>query len=129
MQIVKAGVVYFALVFGAGFLLGPIRIFWVVPSLGAQLAELLEMPIMLVVMVVAARWTVRRFALPHTVYDRVGVGGLALALLLIAEFGLVLSLRGMTISDYFSTFDPVSGTAYFMMQGLFAMMPLFVSRR
>lgn len=29
MQILKAGVLYFGLVFGAGFVLGPIRILWV----------------------------------------------------------------------------------------------------
>jgi hypothetical protein len=34
MQILKAGVLYFALVFGAGFVLGPIRILWAVPRLG-----------------------------------------------------------------------------------------------
>jgi len=31
MQTLKAGVLYFAIVFGAGFVLGPIRILWVVP--------------------------------------------------------------------------------------------------
>lgn len=30
MQVLKAGVLYFALVFGAGFALGPVRILWVV---------------------------------------------------------------------------------------------------
>ena len=44
MQIVKAAVLYFALVFGAGFVLGPIRILWVAPRLGARVAELLEAP-------------------------------------------------------------------------------------
>ena len=29
MQILKAGTLYFALVFGAGFLLGTIRVLWV----------------------------------------------------------------------------------------------------
>ena len=33
MQMMKAGVLYFALVFGAGFVLGPIRILWAVPTL------------------------------------------------------------------------------------------------
>ena len=40
MQILKAGVLYFALVFGAGFVLGTIRILWVVPSFGTRMAEL-----------------------------------------------------------------------------------------
>ena len=46
MQILKAGVLYFALVFGAGFVLGPIRILWVVPRFGTSMAELMETPIM-----------------------------------------------------------------------------------
>jgi hypothetical protein len=41
MPIVKAGILYFALVFGAGFVLGPIRVFWVVPHLGERTAELM----------------------------------------------------------------------------------------
>ena len=129
MEILKAGVIYFALVFGAGFVLGPIRILWVVPRLGARLAELIEMPIMLVVIVVAARWVVRRFALPYILPKRLAMGCVALALLLVAEFGLVLSLRDMSIGDYFETLDPVSGTAFFVMQGLLAIVPALVIRR
>jgi hypothetical protein len=49
MQILKAGVLYFALVFGTGFVLGPIRILWVVPRFGARIAELMEAPIMIVI--------------------------------------------------------------------------------
>ena len=60
MRILKAGVLYFAIVFGAGFVLGPIRILWVVPRFGTRMAELIETPIMLVVTIIAARWVVRR---------------------------------------------------------------------
>src|SRR6266550_1863878 len=85
MQTLKAGVPYFVLVFGAGFLLGPIRVFWVVPHLGERTAELVEMPIMLGVMMVAAQWIVRRLAVPPTRSSRLGMGGVALGLLLAAE--------------------------------------------
>jgi hypothetical protein len=44
MHAMKAGVVYFALVFGAGFVLGTIRTLWVVAFFGARKAELMEMP-------------------------------------------------------------------------------------
>jgi hypothetical protein len=54
MPILKAGVLYFALVFGAGFVLGTIRTLWVVPRVGTRMAELIETPIMLVVTIVAA---------------------------------------------------------------------------
>ena len=90
MQILKAGVLYFALVFGAGFVLGPIRILWVVPRFGTRMAELMETPIMFVVVVVAARWIVRRLAVPSTPSCQLGIGCVALSLMLVAEFTLVL---------------------------------------
>lgn len=60
---VKAGVLYFAIVFAVGFVLGTIRTLWVVPRVGERKAELMEMPIMLAVTIVTARWTVLRLAL------------------------------------------------------------------
>ncbi len=53
VRIVKTALLYFALVFGAGFVLGPIRILWVVPRFGTRMAELMEAPIMLVVSILA----------------------------------------------------------------------------
>ena len=76
MQILNAGILYFALVFGAGFVLGSTRVFWVVPHLGERIAELVEMPIMRGVMMVAARWIVRRLAVPSTWSRRLGMGAL-----------------------------------------------------
>ena len=52
---IKAGMTYFALVFGAGFLLGSIRVPFLVPRLGERAAELIEMPFMFVAIVVSAR--------------------------------------------------------------------------
>jgi hypothetical protein len=129
MQVVKAGVLYFTLVFGAGFVLGTIRTLWVVPRVGTRKAELMETPIMLVVTIVAARWTVLRLSVPHASSARFGMGCMALTLMLIAEFGFVLWIRGLSIRKYFSTRDPVSGTVYYAMLGVFAIMPLLVARR
>lgn len=129
MKIIKAGIIYFLFVFGAGFILGPIRIFLIVPHLGTRVAELMEMPIMIAVIFFAARWIVRHLVVPSASLHRLGIGIIALTLLLIAEFSLVLWLRGMTISDYLATRDPVSGTAYYISLGLFAIMPLLVHRR
>ena len=67
METLKAGSLYFALVFAAGFVLGTIRTLWVVPRVGTRKAELMETPIMLAVTIVVARWIVMRllFRLPH----------------------------------------------------------------
>jgi hypothetical protein len=142
-RILKAGLVYFALVFGAGFVLGFIRVTWVAPPLGTRTAELLEAPIMLAVCVLAARRVVRGFddpppdlsAGPGRGSARPGpagllaIGVLALAILLGFEFTLVLWLRGWTLAEYFESRDPLSGTVYAMMLGAFALMPLLVARR
>jgi len=126
MQELKAGTLYFALVFGVGFVLGTIRTLWVVPRLGTRKAELMEAPIMLVVTIVAARWIVLRFALPSLPSARLGTGCIALVLLLVAEFGFMLRLRRLSIRVYLATRDPVSGTVYYVMLVVFAVMPLLV---
>jgi hypothetical protein len=66
MRTLKAAALYFTLVFGTGFVLGPVRVLWAVPRFGIRAAELMEAPLMLMAMVLAARWTVRRYALQPT---------------------------------------------------------------
>ncbi len=129
MRILKAGLLYFAVVFGAGFVLGSIRTLWVAPHFGTRTAELMETPIMFVITIVAARWIVRRLAVPPIPSHGLGMGCIALGLMLVAEFTLVRSLQGLSIREYLATRDPVSGTVYYLMLGVFAIMPVIVSRR
>jgi hypothetical protein len=84
---------------------------------------------MLAVIIFAARWIVRRFAMPPTLSKRLGLGFVALGLLLVAELTLVLWLRSLTIGEYLTNRDPVAGTAYVVMLTIFAIMPLLVARR
>lgn len=128
-QIARAGVTYFALVFGAGFVLGTIRTLWIAPRLGNRVAELMEAPLMLLVTIVAARWIVARLGVPPRWPSRLGIGAIALALLLVAEFALLSPLRSVSMQEYLATRDPVSGTVYYAMLGLFALMPLLIGRR
>ena len=129
MRGVAAGVLYFALVFGAGFALGACRVLWLGPRVGERTAELLEMPIMLVVVIASARWLTRCLAVPPAPRQRLAMGGTALLLMLGAKIGLVLQLRGMSFTDYLATRDPVTGTAYYAMLVVFAAMPLWLARR
>ena len=127
MQILQAGLFYFAIVFAAGFVLGAIRTVWIVPRVGTRVAELVEEPIMLVVTIMAARWIVLLLAVPPIPSARLEMGGIALGLLLVAEFGLMLRLRGLSIKQYLATRDPVSGTVFYVMLGVLAVIPLFVT--
>ncbi len=56
------------------------------------------------------------------------MGCIALIFMLITEFGFVLWIRGLSIKEYFATRDPVSGTAYYLLLVVFAIMPVFISR-
>jgi hypothetical protein len=128
MHALKAGALYFALVFAAGLVFGTIRTIWLVPRVGARRAELVEMPIMLVVTIVAARWTVLRLSVTMMWSARIEMGCIALTLMLIAEFGFVLWIRGISIRAYLATRDPVSGTVYYLLLVVFAAMPLLAGR-
>jgi hypothetical protein len=129
LTVLKAGILYFAFVFGAGFILGPIRLLWIIPHVGTRMAELLEMPVMLVVIIAAARWLIRHLAVPPEPSSRLGMGFLALVLLVVAEISLVGPLRGYSIDEYFSSRDPVSGTVYYVLLIVYALMPFLLAQR
>ncbi len=109
--------------FGAGFLLGSVRVFVLVPRLGVRMAELLEMPLMLIVIVVAARLVNRRFLGSLRCAGRLVAGLIALALLVASELLLAVGLTGASIASYVASRDPVSGSVYVLMLMLFACMP------
>jgi hypothetical protein len=125
---IRAGLLYFAVVFATGFVLGAIRQLWVVPRVGARTAELLETPLMLAVCFLAASWIVRRFDL-DALRLRITAGLLGLVLLVIAELALVVVLEGMSIPDYIRSRDPISGSVYALSLAVFALLPAFVGRR
>ena len=127
-RVLRASLVYFALTFGAGFVLGPLRILFLVPRVGARTAELIEMPVMIGITWLAARWVTRTFSVPPERGPRLSMGVMTGTLLLLTEFTLVLPLRGLTLEEYFATRDPVSGGAYYAAVLLLMLMPLLVNR-
>lgn len=118
---------YYALVFGAGFALAFIRVPFLVPHFGVRVAELTEMPVMLVVIYFAARWIVRKHLAGATATTWLTTGLIALALLLLTEFSVVLWLQRMTVRDAILNRDPVSGAAYAISLLLFALMPWLIA--
>jgi len=126
---IAAGAVYFAVVFGIGFLLGSVRVLVIVPRAGVRAAELAEAPLMLLATVLAARSVVRRFAIAPMIVTRLVMGVVALALLLLAELGMVVIVRHQTLSDYVASRDPVSGSVYIGLLCLFALMPAILASR
>ena len=95
MHKLKLALVYFLIVFGAGFVLGIIRVLFALPLLGERAAELLEMPLMLTVIVLAARWITKRY-LQHTQpREQLTIGWIATGCMLAADFLVGATLRGL----------------------------------
>jgi hypothetical protein len=127
MPVLKAGLLYFAFVFGVGFVLGIVRTRWLVPRVGTRMAELTELSVMLVIVILAAKWIVRDLAVPFTTSARLSMGCVALGFMLIAEFMFVVQLRGLSIHDYLASRDRLAAAAYYAALALFAFMPMFVA--
>ena len=125
----KYGSIYFALVFSAGFVLGTIRVLALEPRIGAKFAELIEIPIMLAVVYISAKYVVSKIppVEPKLLYLMMGIS--ALALLLVFEFTLVLGLQGMSLAQYLESRDELAFGAYLISLIIFALMPLLISKK
>lgn len=127
-MIIAAGILWFVVMFGLGFLLGPIRILLLEPQLGATGAVLVEAVPMTAAMILLAPWLARLFAVPPTPGARLGMGGIGLVLLLVADtlLGQLLFNRGIeTLLDRPRTWD---GRVYLLMLLIFFLMP-YLRRR
>ena len=119
----RAGFTYFAIVLGAGFALGVIRVPVLVPRMGERWAELAEMPIMATVIFFAAGLVLRRFPDIHTPAKALMAGVLAFVLTVAAELGLALVLQDRSLGEYIGSRDKVSGSVYLALLLVFAFMP------
>lgn len=122
----RAAIVYFALVFVAGFVLGAIRVFQLAPRLGELPAVLIESPVMLCVSWLACGWSMRRFDVRGR---RAGLsmGVAAFALLMIAELALALFAFGRSPASYLSSYGAPAGAAGLVSQIAFGLIPLLRS--
>ncbi len=127
-RVFQAALVYFGIVFGAGFLMGLIRVPFLVPRFGERAAELIEMPVMLSVIILAARWLVGKFAFSGEVWRPLIAGIVAAAILITVEFTVVLRLRGLSPEEYVSSRDPVAGGVYYALIAIFAAAPLIFAK-
>ncbi len=121
--ILLGAAVYFVMVFGAGFLLGAVRVPFLVPRLGERIAELAEMPIMFAAIYYAAGYLVRRYGSSIASFDWVLVGAMSLTMLVAAELLLAIAIAGRSLGEYLASRDPVSGSVYLGMLLVFAAMP------
>jgi hypothetical protein len=126
MRTLKAGLVYFLLMFAFGWVLGPIRELWAVPSFGRMAAMLLEAVIMLIAMIVAARWVFQRFGVRPRFGSAI-VGLVAFGILVPAEIVGALWVRGLSLQEYLGSFATTPGVISLLMFLLLPAMPALVT--
>ena len=126
MQMLKSAGCYFGIVFGAGFAFGVLRGIWLEPAIGTRMAQLLEMPLMLGILTMTARWIVRRF--PARPPALLVTGVMALCMMLLAEISVGVGLRGLSVRQSLVNPDPVAGTFYGLSLVWFALAPLVWGR-
>jgi hypothetical protein len=120
----SAALAYFAAVFAVGFVLGVGRELVVRPYLGTLASIMVEAPAMLLACWGAARWVVRRFAVPREARLRLGL--LAFGLLMAAELVGSMGLRGMAPAEWVAQFATPPGLLSLVLFAGFAAMPRMV---
>jgi hypothetical protein len=125
---ISAIILYFLIVFGVGFCVGPVRVLLLEPLIGPVAAVSMEMPVLLAAMFLAAKWVPKQVGMigsPRS-YVLMGVG--ALVLQQVADFAVGITIRGMTASQIFATYMTVQGAIYGLSLIAFAAMPWIVHR-
>src|SRR3984893_6093056 len=123
MRVTLAMLFYFGLVFGVGFLLGPIRVLWLEPRFGPIIATACEAPFMLLAILVAARWVPSVLNIRRDPKTLVLIGVSSLVLLQIADFSIGFWLRGITPKEQLVRLLTGQGNIYAALLALFAIMP------
>lgn len=92
------------------------------PALGDRAAELLELPLMILVSWIVAGRVVHWFRIVN-IQQALQVGGLAVSVLILIELTVVLTIRDLSVDDYLASRDPIAGSAYLLSLVLFAIFP------
>ena len=129
--VLASSVLYFALVFSSGFALGCIRVPFLQPLIGDRLAQLLEMPVMMLAITRSAKLIVRRLhpQPPRSQLFMIGVVALTLMLAMEVAGSVYISKKDWNagLADWVSDRDAIAGPVYFALLAVFAAMPACIS--
>jgi hypothetical protein len=118
-----AGVVYFMIVFGVGFLLGTFRVLVVIPAIGEISAVVAELPIILAISWLSCERLISRFDVVAKLGPRLAMGGLAFSLLMIAEVAVSVLVFGRTFTEHLESYWSTPGILGLVGQLAFGMFP------
>lgn len=123
LRIIRAALLYWAIIFAFGFVLGAVRVLAIAPALGSEtMAVILELPVMLLASWAAALNVTRRFA-PLDGTARLAAGCLAFALLMASEAALARLAFGQSFDAWSASLFAVPGIIGLAGQAAFALMP------
>lgn len=120
---IKAGTVYFLLLYVIGFLLGATRELLLAPRFGVVVASALEALPMLAAIFHFAPLIARRFGIPPKSGGRIVMGLAGLAFLIGAEIAMTRAMRGLSPQEWLAHFASVEGAIYAVLLACFAAMP------
>ena len=120
------GFQYYAMIFGLGFAMGVVRALLIAPRLGELLAVVLEVPVLVAMSWVAARWllTHRSFSLVECAV----MGATAFSLIMVSEIVLAGFLRGQGMADWAADVATPIGLIGLAGQVAFGLMPVLVTK-
>jgi hypothetical protein len=122
-------VLYFLIVFGLGFLLGPIRVLWLEPAIGQVAATLCEAPLLLAAMWFAAHWVPRKFGITSNRWSLFIMGLIALSITILAEVAVGSGIRGISWTEQFAYFATPAGVMYLSLLATFTLMPALINTK
>jgi hypothetical protein len=122
VPVVLPALLYVATVFAAAFVLGALRVLLVVPRLGELAAVALEVPVVLGLSRLVAGRVLRRWPLPR-LDQRLAMGGLAFALLVLVETVLGITLFGRTVAEILAGMATLPGLVGLAGQISFGLVP------
>ena len=120
---IKAGAVYFLLLYVIGFLLGATRELLLAPRFGVVVATALEALPMLAAIFHFAPLIARRFGVAPKSAGRMLMGFFGLVLLIGAEIAMTRAMRGLSPEQWLAHFASVEGVIYAALLAAFAAMP------
>ena len=119
---------YFLTLFALGFVLGTVRVIFVVPRVGELAATIAEVPVMLAAAYFACRWAIRRWQVSPATAVRLAMIPWFLALLFLFEALLGVTLFGRSVAEQWVALSAPAGLVGISAQVIAAFLPLFVGR-
>lgn len=129
LQVVKVGAIYFLITIGAGFVLEVVRLQVVALHISGRLAEMMEIPNVLLATIIGAGWVVDRFTLPPLPGIRLGVGLVALCLMLTSEWSVLQILQSLSSAGYVTHQETAIETLPIDAFGVLTVMPFLFGYR